>query len=549
MEGEPVEGDIPSHLDRRALIVYTGKFNSVDGPVEVDDKQLALLQSTHNSFLTRLTQALGGAQIPVRMNPPLQLDHSTSAKDTVGRLVGPVEIAPHKLSDGTEVQGLFGGVRILGKENVEKYLDGRYSNVSIGADFKTGKISELTITPFPAAEEATLMTAATQSTQGESMKQHLEGMKHHFAGLAHHMAHYMEPAQQQEHMASIEGLGKHMTEVGPATQQMGGMPEPFKKHFEMVGKHFEGMKGKKFEKHHLEGMKHHMDGLAHHLAGVEVGPNSDGPTSMKHHLEGMKKHLEGMSTEAAPPSSPVPAKMDSGQTPAVDEKKPEHMAAKLSEGIKRLAELNAKMVLATKKNSLSSRLNSIKRLGKITPAEMAKIDLTKLASETDATQNAVLKSYEDREPVIMAGMVGNAKAEDVATLSKELRIQRMMKEARENMPLKKAEMDHKLAGNQNGSRLAGDPGENEVNIHVDAVPGGEHDTDMKKMEEEVNKLMEEGKVPEAKEKLKAYMEAMKKKHMAAPEAHDDAHKEMSALAEEAKTLQNDLSSLVRLAGA
>lgn len=545
MEGEPVaDGNIPSHLERDVLIVYTGKFNSVDGPVEVDTEKLKLLEDTHNSFLTRLSQLFTGP-IPIRNNPPLQLDHSTSAHDTVGRMTGPVSRRPHQLSDGSSVEGLFGRVRILGRENVEKYLDGRYSNVSIGADFNTGKISELTITPFPAAEEATLMTASQpQKPQGETMDpKHMEGMKHHLEGMAHHMGAYMDPAHKQEHMSSLEGLKKHLTEVGPHTEG----PTAMKAHMEMMKKHLESMKGKQLEQHHVAGMKHHLEGLSHYTGMTEVGPTTEGQTSMKSQCEEMKKHLEAMTAgppdATTPPTTPAKPDHKMEGSPAPDETKPEHMAAKLKDGLSRLAEMQKKMLHASTKMSLSTRLNQIKRLAKITPAELSKIDLDKLAHESEATRNAVLKSYEDREPIILAGMVGNAKAEDLSKLSKDLRVSRMMDEARQNMPLKRAEMENKLAANgQSSTRLsdAPPPKKEEMATSPD-------DTEMSKMEEEVNKLMEEGKVPEAKEKLKAYMEAMKKKHLASPEVHDDAHKEMSQLSADMTKLQSEMSGVVKLA--
>ena len=138
------------------MLVYTGKFNSLDGEVEIKDEDIEKLATNHNGMLASLKRLAVG-DVPVKHYPPLQLDHSTSAKDTVGRLVGDLEVGEHTTPEG-KYKALFGKVRILGKENVEKVMDGRWTHVSIGADLESHKITELTITPFPAAADASLLS-------------------------------------------------------------------------------------------------------------------------------------------------------------------------------------------------------------------------------------------------------------------------------------------------------------------------------------------------------------------------------------------------------
>ncbi len=148
---EPGEGQTDTmssdgaSLDKRCLLVYCGEFDSMDGPVSIGLNHLTRLVEEHNNSSNKYS-------------PPLQLDHSTSARDTVGRMVGPLTIADHTLQDGTKVPGLYGTARFLGKENVEKVKDGRWLHLSIGADLEDGKLTELTITPFPAAPEAALLS-------------------------------------------------------------------------------------------------------------------------------------------------------------------------------------------------------------------------------------------------------------------------------------------------------------------------------------------------------------------------------------------------------
>lgn len=143
-------------LDKDALLVYCGTFQSMDGEVEIGEDHLKRLASNHNSWLSKFKRMATG-EIPAKACPPIQLDHSKSARDTVGRLVGDLKLAPYQADGGTQVLGLYGKLRILGKENVEKVKDGRWTHLSIGADLEEGKLTELTITPFPAAPEAAML--------------------------------------------------------------------------------------------------------------------------------------------------------------------------------------------------------------------------------------------------------------------------------------------------------------------------------------------------------------------------------------------------------
>src|ERR1051326_1007811 len=153
IEQQQMEGkEIPNSLEREALLVYCGNFDSMDGMVEIKEEHLDRLHNKHNSMLASVARMMSGA-VPVKFNPPLQVDHSTSGWDTVGRLVGDVRLGEHTISEGQVVKALYGKVRVLGKENVERVLDGRWTHLSIGADLEEGKFQELTITPFPAAKE------------------------------------------------------------------------------------------------------------------------------------------------------------------------------------------------------------------------------------------------------------------------------------------------------------------------------------------------------------------------------------------------------------
>lgn len=156
-EGNVSVSELGDSLEKDALLVYCGTFQSMDGEVDILDDHLKKLASNHNSWLSKFKRMASG-EIPAKACPPIQLDHSKSARDTVGRLVGDLKLAPYKAEGGEEVLGLYGRLKILGKENVEKVKDGRWTHLSIGADLEEGKLTELTITPFPAAPEAAMLS-------------------------------------------------------------------------------------------------------------------------------------------------------------------------------------------------------------------------------------------------------------------------------------------------------------------------------------------------------------------------------------------------------
>lgn len=171
--GQPIEqgSPTPAQIDRACMLCYEGVFQSMDGEVKITADHLRKFAETHNTRIALLAAAYQG-DIPNREYPPLQLDHSKLATHTIGRVVGVLGVEP-RLVDGTSKLALVGSVRFLGADNVEKANDGRYSNVSIGADLATGILSELSVTPFPAAPHASLLSRGSHMTDKEKLKKHL----------------------------------------------------------------------------------------------------------------------------------------------------------------------------------------------------------------------------------------------------------------------------------------------------------------------------------------------------------------------------------------
>lgn len=163
--------EMPSTIDRGVMLVYTGTFQSMDGEVTITEAHLRAIADNHNRKL-----AITADGSPSVGGPPLQLDHSKQALHTIGRVVGPLRVDP-TVVNGANVLALFGTARFLGRENVEKACDGRYLHVSIGANLEDCTLDELSITPFPAAEHATLLSKGSHMDKEKLKKKLMEKTK------------------------------------------------------------------------------------------------------------------------------------------------------------------------------------------------------------------------------------------------------------------------------------------------------------------------------------------------------------------------------------
>jgi len=77
---------------------------------------------------------------------PVQLDHSSSARDTVGK------VRSVEYKDGE----LFGELEFLGKDSVDSVRLGKWDKVSVGLkiDDEAMSLQEVSVTPFPALKNA-----------------------------------------------------------------------------------------------------------------------------------------------------------------------------------------------------------------------------------------------------------------------------------------------------------------------------------------------------------------------------------------------------------
>lgn len=202
--------------------------------------------------------------------------------------------------------------------------------------------------------------------------------------------------------------------------------------------------------------------------------------------------------------------------------------------------------LAAKKAEITGKLSRLKASAKITPAEIKKINLSELAAKDEAVISEVLKTYENREPQVLTGVVGSSSGESVGKAYKSTKMSRLEKEVLSYMPFTRMAL-----GEEEGKEeeCASDT----VNIHVDTDPHtdlGEAHKMADGHHQNVLSALDAGKMDEAKEHLKKLMEHCKK-HMGAAvdselTATEDSQAQMSALAESVNKLQTQYKELLSL---
>src|SRR5574343_622202 len=94
---------------------------------------------------------------------PVQIDHSLSARDTVG-IVRKIWLS----NDGSEI---LGEIEILGRENVDRVRLGLWKQVSVGLNINEPDMImyEVSVTPFPALKDAQIFKIEEKS-KGEPEK-------------------------------------------------------------------------------------------------------------------------------------------------------------------------------------------------------------------------------------------------------------------------------------------------------------------------------------------------------------------------------------------
>lgn len=567
LEKHDPEKPVPATLSKKCLLVYEGTFQSLDGEVEIDGEKLQKIHDNHNSLIAQLSRLATGNS-SMKYNPPIQLDHSTSAKDTVGRLVGPLELGAYQTEDGEQKKALYGTAMILGKDNVERVMDGRWTHLSIGADLDTGKLSELTITPFPAAPEASMLSKGNihmAEHKGKKFETRKVSENKYQAfdeqGLA------ISEICETEAEATAQAKKKIESTVEPNPAKAG---DPDQKPVKMAAEQEGGV--------HID-IKSHNEGEEKEMSqkkelSAEEQEKLWGERCRKHLMDEEKLSAEDADKKLAAMSeddkAALKAKLGPLEEWAEQEEKEHGLAEGEKEGEKKLSRKDeisrlatdfrshkATAQLALKKQSIITRLSALKAEGKVTPAEIKKFSkdrLDKLAKENEATIDAVLKTYQDREPVIMPGLVGSTKGSNPADVYKQTRLKSMQAELMVNMPFTAQAIKARMAGEQVAATTQGVQQKPIHEAMAQFEPGAQASPSALTQEhhlayDAVMKCLEEGKHLEAKEHLKKLWGSLTggapAEHLGGDEL--PTHAQMSALADSVKKMENVLEQVIKLA--
>lgn len=590
------------YVERPCLLVYDGEFESMDGEVTITAAQVKRLVRNFNSFSDKFKRFTGLQVVPLKDCPPMQLDHAVTADKTVGRVVGPLWEAEIEIEDDAtgEIKtrvGAFGWTRVLGRENVEKVNDGRWIHVSVGADFGKGKLNELSFTPFPAAPHAALlsrfrMKKNTRLSEGNPVEPS-EAEKATQEVLARKAAEGdggggdqpgAQPAQGTKSVTRITieeesgpnpgGDVETTTAEPPKNDKTPGSGDPAlaNKGDDMSYKAskarmevYEKCRTKLAEQNPDESDEQREERLAsmsfedaERMAAGESGDPAPGggepqkvdETQMAEG-DGEDKPTPAQDGDDVKKDPPAELEGDDGNAGASDEenKKKLDRLAKLSALKEQNTKLSSalKMVrLAEKKAKLGARLSGLRMSGKITPAEIKKINIDELVGKSNEAVEAVLLSYSQRQPVIDPRIYGTTAATDIGSLSKQMRFAQKEAEVMARSSIHKAT---KKNLSKKGVRLSETETEDAIAERVrNQVAEDRHGVSGSHLGELqiIHRCMEEGDLEGAKTKLGEYMTRLKPAEEVEQPSDTDGEKHLSALAETIKPVEDLILSTTQM---
>lgn len=501
--------DQKGYCDRKALLVYSGDFDSMEGLVTITPDDIMKLAQNHNENLTRLAGSSDG-EAPVGKCPPIQLDHSQSAKDTVGRVLGKVNIGTYTRDDGIVVPALFcDKLRFLGEENVVKVKDGRWSELSLGADLEDHAITEITVTPFPAAVGSALLKQGAKMNRKKMMKYLMEEKE-------------MSEGEAKEH---IKACGEDKTKMKKLMEDSDKFCE---KEAKMAGDDDDDAKLS-----NAEDLPESPEGKANLDHTNENGANLTGDDDDDAHLteeekEAAKLKAEDEEEEAALSNAEELPENEVGSTYSVPGANlmANMKNAKLKAKAQKFAKLSRNFQVQLAKTQITNKLARLRSQGKITPAEIKKMDVVKLARSGHA--DAVLSSYENREPQIHSGVYGTTKAINLSQIHKDFEKASLENETRKNMSLKR-----------NSARKESEVTLSQTESMLRAASTTVHGTSY----DDICSMIDKGQRGEAKLALKQEFEKLK----LTAGASQDSEKEIAALVKGFETIQNEFVNVLQAA--
>lgn len=481
-------------LERDAVFCYEGRFIDMDGNVvKVTADKLGRLAKNHNSgYQMALAEAVaaGKTEVDPAQCPPVQVDHSTSGWDTVGRVFGLLRLVEGYVprAGARPVTALVGPVRFLGEDNCERASDGRWATLSTAADFDEGIFTEITVTPFPAAKSAKLLSEGKE--KGDAM----------------------DPKEKEK-------LKRHLTEckkmsAEDADKHLAALSDEDSKKLSAEADEEEGKKKLAAEKDE---------------ADKKLAAEKD-EADKKLAAEEKDKEAK-LATERAANVTRLASTAKAGVV---------KLARDMRKGFKESR-------LESRKSGIITRLATLRASAKITPAEIKKLDVSKLSAKTEPELESFFESLENREPVVMVGQRGTAKAEPIAKLAAQQAKTNSKVERLSAMPFtaralgKKYGVETDEHGNVKSTSTRLVEGAPIQKQHEE--PDGDSMGRLNSCFAEACKFMDEGKREDAMRHLKDWMMSSRN---GGTELPTEAGARMSALAEHNKKLENQFEELVKL---
>lgn len=272
-------------------------------------------------------------------------------------------------------------------------------------------------------------------------------------------------------------------------------------------------------------------------------------------LEEHKEELSRLEAEDDENDKRLAAEADEAEKArlSAEEKEKDEKEAKLTAARGKLTQLSAGFRgvvdgsrLAARQGRILTRLSKLRAEAKITPAEVKKLDVAKLAGESDAAVELVMKTYADREPVIFVGQFGSSKGANLAAEGQRAKMSQLEAETRANMTL--------LSKTPGATNLA-DGGRTATSNPAERPGGGgsSDDEDTKHLESEfaeLSRLMDEGKGSDAKDRLKAFMVKCSRASLSSGDFVEanavETEKHLSSLAENVTKMQAQFDELQQL---
>lgn len=497
-------------FEKDAILVHEGKFDSMDGEITITKENIQQLAKNHNSRLTRL----GGADKALSQLPPVQVDHSRSGWDTVGRVVSDLEAVEHDV-DGEKKLALRGRLRFMGNDNIERVKDGRWAKLSIGADLDDNNLEEVSITPFPAADNASLLSKKGGKKKMKLKKKNLWGSFLKFLRLMEGQDVEVGPNPAPDNLMDNDNVGPN-----PAPDSLTDDDDDNK------------------------------------LADCDCGKEDCDACNKANLTDDDDDDDDNKKKDLADDDDDDAKLMDDDDDDKKKDAKMRRLSAKDQKRFSRIAKRSKKARLSFQKNlkktQISIRLSKLQSQGKVTPAEIKKMDIAELAKQDASTIKTILGTFENREPVIDPTIMGSATSVNLASLARNVRMQDLEKETRTHMS--SVRQEDKKTDSDNKEVKASHPVSlfalAQAQAHLDKVQPFEK---LSEGLEEIEELVEDGDHEGAVKLMKEWVKSaghigLSHSAIQAPEV-SDVEGEVEQLASDYAALQENHDKLLRLVSA